>query len=234
MIKTTMSTNINPAFSYLLSIDKPVEACASTFVELYKEAIECIIKLVDSRRTDILDIEDMDEQFETVISMMLKLNDMCIYQFVDTYKLADDLRQMYYLLHVQGYQECMAILDSLRGRPQERYSDGSDEDPDLEDMEGPLDFKNPHTEIPRFYTPEFNEYTNSINARIKDNVDAHVPEGAGFAERNRALKQAIGEATLEYPLYSIHRIFAGIVVPAGHIDDESHNEDNKQNNNPQS
>ena len=233
MIKTTtMSTNINPAFNYLLNIDKPVEACASTFVELYNEAIGCISTLIESKKTDMLDIEDMDETFESVLKMMEKLNALCIYQFVDTFSLVEDLRQLYCMLHVPGRDECMAILDNMRGRPQERYSDP---DPDLglpDDVEDPLAFRNPHVDIPKFYTPEFKEYTQEINRRIKDDVESKTDENTTIPEKNRLLKEAIGKATLEFPLYSVHRIFAGIVVPAGHIDhEEEHHEHHPHNHN---
>lgn len=221
-------TKLHPLFEYLLDLDKPVDECARAFCCIYEQAVGTIRIAIENKREQLESDEQIEQAFINKTSKLIKLHELTMFQFVDTHGLVNHLVEIYNSIKDLPFDGCMKELDRRRGRPVEVYYEPQEgEEPTEDDKEGYLDFVNYRSDISRFYTPEFKEYLGTIDKKIEDEIMSKVTPDTTARERIRITKEAITHATIDNPIYAIHRILAGIQVPAGHIDVEPDTEKGK-------
>lgn len=210
-------TQLNPLLEYLLDLDKPVEACAKAFMDLYDAAVACIGVEVEAKKPNsTINQQEVRQDFDDKIAKLMKLHDLTIFQFVNTPVLVDSITHlMDDITSMNTYDDCIQLLDKWRGRPVDVYYIPEEGEETLDvDKEPLMAFRNSCTDIPNMYTAEFKEYVDHVNEVVAQKIAQSKEKGI------RAKKQAITEVTAEYQYYGIHRLFSCMVVPAGHIDVE--------------
>lgn len=203
----------------VLRIDRPVDACARKYVQVYTECVEVLDEALLAKRdgTEAPDVE----KFRELTDKLVKLEDLTIFQFVRCRDVVNMLSK--YMAAIDGaedYGRCVLFFDDIRGRPVNKYVDdedaeGLDDDATKEPVLGFLEYEKV---IPANYTPEFAEFVRTVEDRMKDELDRTLGPDATIQERAAALRDLVLKYVTEYPFYNIHRILSGAIIPCANTD----------------
>lgn len=212
-------TTLDEAMDYLLSVDNPVDACATAYVRTYENCVELLVRALDRRMAGG---RDLPEDFVGMRERLAALEALTMFQFVEPGKVAGVLAKVWDAIdRANDGTNALLALDGIRGRQVDRYVP---DDMDTEGMEPesigelPLAFLSHGRVIPKAYTPEFAEYVSVLEKRIREELEATLEPDAGMTRRMAILRDLVVRYCSDNPYYAIHRRLSDSMLPCVHGD----------------